>query len=104
MKDTTTRDSLLEAREETVKQFEAATLDWIRRPEGDEGNASKEKREKLVKELREGYWKLDPHIRARSLYDRMRIIQPDGKITWTAATAPEPAAPGVPETSADDLD
>lgn len=104
MKDTATRDSLLKTREETVKQFEAATLDWIKKPGGEEGKAARDRREKLATELKEGYWKLDPHIRARSLYDRMRIIQPDGKITWTAAKAPESAAPGAPETSTDDLD
>lgn len=104
MDDTATRDQLLKSRADTVKQFETTTMDWIKKPDGEEGKAAKEKREKLATELREGYWKLDPHIRARSLYDRMRIIQPDGKVTWTAANAPQPAAPGAPETSADDLD
>lgn len=104
MDDTATRDQLLKSREEVVKQFEAATLDWIKKPDGEEGKAAKEKREKLAKDLREGYWKLDPHIRARSLYDRKQILQPDGKVTWAAANDPKPAAPAAPETSADDLD
>jgi hypothetical protein len=36
----------------------------------------------LIEKLREQYWVLDPYIRARSLYDRLNIIQGGGKIEF----------------------
>jgi hypothetical protein len=104
MKDTAAKERLLVARAEVVKKFEAATLDWINQPEGDEGKSNKAKRDEIAAELREGYWTLDPYLRSRSLYDRIGVIQPGGKITWDATRAPAPKAQPPPETSANDLD
>ena len=104
MKDTETRDRLLQSREEVVKQFEAATIEWIQHPGGDEGKVNKARRDKIAAELREGYWTLDPYLRARSLYDRIGVIQPDGKTNWDNARAPTANMQLAPETSADDVD
>lgn len=97
MKDTETRDRLLAQREELVKKFEHATREWIRNPEGEQGNSTKAEREKLAKALRDDYWNLDPYLRARTLYDRQGYIQSGGKTDWYSK-------PAAPATSADDLD
>ncbi|KAM0194856.1 hypothetical protein ACHAPQ_002896 [Fusarium lateritium] len=100
MKDTQTRDRLLVEREEVVKKFEQTTKDWIRHPEGEQGKELKAEREKISKQLKEGYWVLDPYIRARTLYDRQGAIQSGGKTDWYSLKPPTAAA----GTSADDLD
>ncbi|KAH6954979.1 hypothetical protein DER45DRAFT_507951 [Fusarium avenaceum] len=100
MKDTQTRDRLLAEREEVVKKFEQTTRDWIRHPEGEQGKELKVEREKISKQLKEGYWVLDQYIRARTLYDRQGAIQSGGKTDWYSLKPPTAAA----GTSADDLD
>lgn len=104
MKDVETKERLLGSREETVKQFEAATMGWIQRPDGEEGKANKAKRDQIAAKLREGYWGLDPYLRARSLYDRIGVIQPGGKVTWDASRASTTSKQVSPETYADDVD
>ncbi|KAF5876454.1 putative cral trio domain-containing protein [Botrytis fragariae] len=109
MKDTATRDKLLKERENIVDAYEKATMEWI----NSEGKTPdiKTRRTELAKELREDYWKLDPYVRAKSLYDRTGVINPGGKLDFypkaKAETAPAvaaaAAAPAV-ETSADDID
>jgi hypothetical protein len=107
MKDTATRDKLLVEREEVVKQYESATKSWI---DGAEVAAVKETRLKLANNLRDGYWALDPYVRARSYYDRVGLIGSDGKPNFypsrSGVAAPAPASNGAPklETSAADLD
>lgn len=109
MKDTETRDRLLKAREELVKQFEATTLEWIQTPGGDDGKEIKTKRTALAAKLREDYWALDPYLRARSLYDRQGALRAGGSVDWYGAkpsTEPstEPKAQPKAETSVDDID
>lgn len=85
MKDTATRDRLLSEREAVFKKYEEATKEWIRAAEGGRSTkVIKEKRAELAENLRTGYWKLDPYIRARSLYDRTGVIDADagGKIDF----------------------
>ena len=79
MKDTTTRDRLLDAHAALVKEFEAATAQWIQDPE--EG-ATKAQPEALTTKIREAYWQVDPYLRARSLYDRTGVLLPGGKIQF----------------------
>lgn len=74
MKDTTKRDGLLAAREQLYKDYEEATLKWIKSPE----DASiKTQRDSIAAKLRADYWVLDPYVRARSFYDRTGWIQGD---------------------------
>jgi len=79
MKDTATRDTLLAAREELYQEYENATLEWIRSPQSAEIKA---KRNDIAAKLKQGYWVLDPYIRARSFYDRVGILQPGGKVDF----------------------
>ena len=78
MADETTRTKLLEERATTVKEFEAATQEWMQGPKSDE--ALMEKRNALAEKLKKGYWQLDPYLRARSLCDRTGIIKADGSV------------------------
>ncbi len=85
MDDTETRDKLVAERQVMAKEIQDATIEWLRashKKETDAMKAAKEKRDGLIEKLREQYWVLDPYIRARSLYDRLNIIQGDGKIEF----------------------
>lgn len=109
MKDEETKAKLVDVRQQEVAEYEKKTFDWIR------GEDVKSQRDEIASRLRENYWKQDPIIRARSLYDRTGMIGKDGKLnyypTQTAKTdnlppAAAEAANGVPkqEASADDVD
>lgn len=108
MKDVETKKKLEEARQQVVADYEKKTFDWIR------GQDVKSERDEMAARLRENYWRLDPIIRARSLYDRTGMIGKDGKLnyypTQTAKKENLPpaaaAANGVPTqaASADDVD
>ncbi len=109
MKDTDTRDKFLVERETIVAQYEQATLDWIHHDAPSEATEIKAIRNKIAATLREGYWDLDPYIRARSFYDRTGMIQSGGKIIFYPATESLMAASSANgvhnvETSTDDVD
>lgn len=109
MKDTETRDKLLARRENIVKDYEKATIEWIGHSAPSEATEIKANRHKLAADLKEDYWKLDPYIRARSLYDRIGMIQPGGKVCFYPTvqhTSMASTANGVPEVehSPDDVD
>ncbi|KAM7204552.1 putative phosphatidylinositol transfer protein csr1 protein [Rhypophila sp. PSN 637] len=79
MKDTAARDRLIAAREALYKEYEDATIEWIHNPQSAEIKA---KRNDIAARLKQEYWVLDPYIRARSLYDRIGILQPGGKVDY----------------------
>ncbi|KAG6017835.1 hypothetical protein E4U43_008600 [Claviceps pusilla] len=82
MKDVATKNRLLEERQSLYAQFEDSTRKWINHPDGVRAQEIKVEREAIAAKLRDGYWRLDPFIRARSLYDRQGIILPNGNISW----------------------
>lgn len=104
MKDTATRDRLLQTRSLIVDDYEKRTLEWIR----GEGNVDdiRRKRHEIAIQLKEDYWALDPYIRARSCYDRAGLINPGGKLQFypPAANHADTTTPAKPETSVQDLD
>jgi hypothetical protein len=106
MKDTATRDKYLVEREALVKDYEKATLEWIHGT--GELEKTKLRRNELAQELKEDYWRLDPYLRARSLYDRVGLINPGGKLQFypknTEKTLPLTNGTAKFETSADDID
>lgn len=105
MQDVGTRDRMIADRERLFKEYESATIRWIQNPEGEEVSGIKAEREAIAERLREHYWKLDPYVRARSLYDRTGILQPGGKIVHYAPKAvPEEPQKAVIDTSPDDVD
>lgn len=82
MKDSVTRSRLLKERQDLYARFENNTRRWINHPDGEEAQEIKAERENIASKLRDGYWRLDPYIRARSLYDRQGIIRPNGNVVW----------------------
>jgi hypothetical protein len=101
------KQELQSERQQIVDKYESAVSEWVQ--SGD--NAAEERRnerDQLAEQLRLNYWKLDPYVRARSLYDRMGVLQEGGKLDFysqapsSAAATPAPAK--AVETSADDLD
>ncbi|KAB8801881.1 hypothetical protein FH972_026703 [Carpinus fangiana] len=71
------RDRLLAHRDELVAQYENLTHEWADQ-EGETAHETFQKRSSLASLLRDNYWKLDPYVRARSVYDRMGVIGDDG--------------------------
>jgi len=105
MKDSATREALEGERADVVKKYENTVVGWIH--EGD-GNMEEKRKERnaVAEELRLNYWKLDPYVRAKTLYDRMGMLSEGGQLDFypKAQTAPAPAAAARKSTSADDLD
>jgi len=108
MNDTATRDKLLEERANVVKEFETATQEWI---QNSAAPPVLQKRSALAEQLRTGYWKLDPYVRARTVYDRNGLIKPGGVVEYysktngaAAAPAPEKVASSGPIAAAHDPD
>jgi CRAL/TRIO-like protein len=95
MSDTATRDKLLEAREQLVKEYELATLEWLNGSDAEKTAAVKERRNVIAAKLRDDYWNLDPYLRARSLFDRIGMIQPGGKIEFYPEQREEKSSAGV---------
>ena len=60
-----------------IDEFEKETLRWCR---GEGGDEVVKRRGELKDELNKNYWRLDPFVRARTLYDRQGIIGREGKI------------------------
>lgn len=81
MKDTATRDRLQAERNEIARKFEAATRKWVEDPT-DEIRAE---RVALAKEITANYWKLDPYVRARSMYDRNGHFRNGKFVVWDKA-------------------
>lgn len=101
LKDTATRDKLLGERDGLFRDFEKHTVDWMNESDATKRKEVQGRRAESVAKLREQYWRLDPYIRARSLYDRTGVVKPDGSIDYY----PSASAPGNgAATSADDVD
>lgn len=82
MKDTATRDKLLAEREHLYKAFDEASARWFLSTDDEQAKAMRAKREDIATKLRENYWRLDPYIRARSLYDRTGMLQTGGIVDF----------------------
>ena len=80
LSDSVTRQRLLNERATVVKEYENMTQQWIHNPNSPD--ALQQKRSELTKQLRAGYWELDPYLRARTLYDRTGVIQEGGQIQY----------------------
>ncbi|PNS21356.1 CRAL-TRIO domain-containing protein [Sphaceloma murrayae] len=96
MKDAGKKNELEKERKGVWEEYERQTVSWIK--DGQQG--AKEERSRLAKGLRENYWRLDPYVRARSLYDRIGMINEGGAIDFY----PQDKAKTVKDTSAEDVD
>ncbi|KAI0389018.1 CRAL/TRIO domain-containing protein [Xylariaceae sp. FL0594] len=108
MKDTETRAKLIREREALYEEYENKTIEWIQEGDATKRTTVNSERNAIAKRLKEQYWRLDPYIRSRSLYDRIGVIKPGGELdyypAWEAPAAPSGAPRSAIETSPDDLD
>lgn len=77
IRDTAVRDSLFAEHERLGEEVLSATYSWIAAATAQDkaGFAACEvKRAALTEQLRIHYWKLDPYLRARTLWDRTGAI------------------------------
>ena len=109
MNNTAAKEEVEATRKQQIAEYEGKIFEWI------QGASNQPQRDELAQNLRATYWKLDPLIRARSLYDRTGMLQKDGTInyypsqTLKAENMPSQAvntngAPPSQMTSADDVD
>ena len=107
MKDHETKQKLLDERNEDVLEYQKKTFDWINAGSGEAGQRVKDQRDEIARKLNDNYWRLDPYVRARTLYDRVGMIEKGGKINfYPSHEKPQPAAAQAVkvQTSADDVD
>lgn len=76
MKDTRTRDEILAGRNELYDKFEMLTKKWALKQLDPQGVKL---RDQCARELERNYWVLDPYVRAKTHYDRVGYVEPDGK-------------------------
>ncbi|OJD15826.1 hypothetical protein AJ78_03969 [Emergomyces pasteurianus Ep9510] len=91
MKDTAKATALREERHKIIDEFQRATLDWINTAStaADKGEDIKKQRQDIALRLSDFYWKLDPYIRARSIYDRIRHAEAAAAAAKAPATKAE---------------
>lgn len=106
MKEGTAKQKLETERVDIVSKYESVILEWVHA--GDDvknWEENRRARDEGAEQLRQNYWKLDPYVRARTLYDRIGIIRNGGKLEFYGNAKEDNNAPQkVADTSADDLD
>ncbi|KAI9707255.1 MAG: hypothetical protein M1836_000215 [Candelina mexicana] len=81
MSDSSTTEGLLRERKTIIEEYETATLAWIGKSvASDRFRELQQRRDSIAGNLRDSYWRIDPYIRARTLYDRLGNISEDGQI------------------------
>jgi len=94
VRDPEARNRIEGERKGLVERFEADTVAWAK---GD--GAKVGERDGIKERLRENYWRLDPYVRARGLYDRIGMIGPGSQLDFY----PQPKAART-STGHDDVD
>lgn len=77
--DTKAMEDLVSKRFQYASEFQRATRSWISTNSSSatgEAAGFMKQRYNLASKLHDNYWQLDPHVRARSLYDRIGDIPP----------------------------
>ncbi len=104
LKDEATKEKLKTERNADALEYQTKTFDWINNAGGAGLN---EKRDEIARRLHDNYWKLDPYVRARTLYDRVGMIEKGGKVNFYPShekVKAEIANGPATSTSADDID
>ncbi|KAK3677387.1 phosphatidylinositol transfer protein csr1 [Recurvomyces mirabilis] len=81
MSDTASRDQVLAERKELVSSYEHEVSSWVA------GEGSGEGRSRIAQRLAENYWRADPFLRAKSLYDRTGVIGQGGRLDFYPGAA-----------------
>ncbi|KAJ5884866.1 hypothetical protein N7495_009376 [Penicillium taxi] len=76
---TAERITILAERKELGNELFSLTNEAIL---GEETYAVHEQRNKVIRQLRENYWRLDPYVRSRTILDRTGIIKAGGEIDF----------------------
>ncbi|CAG8476127.1 4157_t:CDS:2 [Racocetra persica] len=79
MKDEVTKKQKLEKRHSLEDEFEKLTKRWLDEPDNEQ---IKNERNQVKIQLRQAQLELDPHIRARTYYDRIGVLREDGSCDW----------------------
>lgn len=82
MKDTVTRDKIRAERGQDADEYQSLTLKWIATDNRVEADTINRQRDAVASKLGESYWRLDPYVRARTLYDRVGLLQKGGKVDY----------------------
>ncbi|KAG0633663.1 CRAL-TRIO domain-containing protein [Tuber brumale] len=99
LEDEARKNTLQSAREEQVRKYETATRAWI--AGGEAGESAAAERKAIARKLATGYWEMDRHLRARTVYDRTGVLLPNGKVDFYSYRKKNA---GAVETSEDDID
>lgn len=103
MEDTADKEELQSERAAIVKRYETSLIEWVRDAESKSLDERRKERDTAAEELRVNYWKLDPYVRARSLYDRLGILGEGGKLDFYPSAA-RPAEVSEKTTREDEVD
>lgn len=76
MKDVARRDEIQKQRHQTAMKFEKVTKEWVDSKDKAQIAELEKERQQLQQQVIQEYWKIDPYIRARSVYDRLGFIKP----------------------------
>ena len=93
MEDVEGRERLQQERKGVVRDYERETQKWISAgaEAGTEGDKELKKieqaRNELADKLAENYWRLDPFIRQRTVYDRLGMIGERGRLNFYPSAA-----------------
>lgn len=86
LKDEETARRLKAEREAIVQEFEKVTAEWAAlSPEEEQAKQKDACRAELSEQLRVNYWKLDPYVRTRNIYDRWGFYDAQGNVNFKAA-------------------
>ena len=85
-------------RDAIVKELESVTREWISAVGSKESDEKRQRRLELAGKLEQGYWKMDKHVRGRTVYDRTGVLGQEGALKFY------PEKKAQPQTSADDID
>ncbi|KAL2150486.1 hypothetical protein VTH82DRAFT_7049 [Thermothelomyces myriococcoides] len=73
-------------RDALIRQFESLSAEWVGLDvRSAEAKQKAAERRRVTKQLSDGYWKLDPYIRARTYYDRAGVLSSSGAVDYRAA-------------------
>ncbi|KAL7275927.1 phosphatidylinositol transfer protein csr1 [Rhizina undulata] len=101
LKDTARREKLQKERDELVLEYEEQTRRWVVEREEVAAGRIKDQRNAIAGKIKAGYWGLDKHVRARTIYDRRGVLGPNGELNFYGDRG---RVGGKVETSEEDID
>lgn len=75
MKDKETIEKLTKERDVISAEFIDMTIQWIKSESKETNKETQDAKNEFARQLRENYWKMDAHVRARSVFDRSGSLE-----------------------------